>query len=152
MSTQDEVRKTSQRFYAALNCLLNGDAAPLSDVWSHSEAATTMHPIGGRQVGWDEVRQSWEQIAPLASGGQVRLDDQVIQVIGDTAYEVGTEHGQMGLAGERITIDHRVTNIYRREAGQWKIILHHTDISSAMKDVLNRAQTAEQTASVSGRG
>jgi ketosteroid isomerase-like protein len=147
MSTQDEVHKASKRFYDALNHLLNGDAAALSDIWSHSEAATTMHPIGGRQVGWDEVWQSWEQIAPLASGGHVTLDDQIIQIVGDVAYELGFERGQMELARERIAIDHRVTNIYRKEAKGWKIILHHTDISEAMQEVLGRVQAGEHTAS-----
>lgn len=147
MSTQNEVRKASERFYDALNRLLGGDASVLTDVWSHTEAATAMHPVGGRQVGWDDVQRSWEQIAPLSSGGQVELDDQVIEVIGDAAYEVGFERGQMELAGERITLDHRVTNIYRREGGQWKMVLHHTDVSAAMQDVLNRVQTGRQTAS-----
>lgn len=33
--------------------MANGDARPLSDIWSHGAAVTAMHPIGGRQVGWD---------------------------------------------------------------------------------------------------
>lgn len=146
MSTQEEVYQASERFYDALNHLLHGDAGALSDIWSHSEVATTMHPIGGRQVGWDAVRQSWEQIAPLASGGQVTLNDQIIQIVGDIAYEVGFEYGQMELAGERIAIDHRVTNLYHREEGGWKIILHHTDISQAMQEALGRVQAGAHAA------
>jgi len=38
MSTEDEVRKASEQFYAALNCMLNGDAAPLVDIRSRSAA------------------------------------------------------------------------------------------------------------------
>jgi hypothetical protein len=68
MSTEDDVRKASKQFYAGLNRMANGDAAPLADSWSHSAAVTTMHPIGGRQVGWDAVRGSFEQVAQLASG------------------------------------------------------------------------------------
>ena len=34
--------------------------------------------------------------------------------------EVGVEEGEVTLAGERIPIKHRVTNIYRREGGSWK--------------------------------
>ena len=34
---------------------------------------TTMHPIGGRQVGWDQVWGSWQQVAGIASGGRPRL-------------------------------------------------------------------------------
>jgi ketosteroid isomerase-like protein len=91
MATEDEVRNASTQFYAALNRMLNGDAQPLSDIWSHGQAVTTMHPIGGRQVGWNEVRESWEQVAQGASDGKVELKDQLIRVLGDVAYEVGVE-------------------------------------------------------------
>ncbi|MHC4074303.1 MAG: hypothetical protein ACYTGS_20140 [Planctomycetota bacterium] len=45
MSTEDDVRKASKQFYAGLNRMANGDAAPLADSWSHSAAVTTMHLI-----------------------------------------------------------------------------------------------------------
>ena len=140
MSTEDEVRKASEQFYSALNHMTHGDARPLSDIWSHGEAVTAMHPIGGRQVGWDKVRESFQQVAQITSEGRVRLDDQMIQVTGDLAYELGSERGQAKFAGQQVTLDHRVTNIYRREAGSWKIVHHHTDVSPAMLDVLNRMQ------------
>jgi ketosteroid isomerase-like protein len=138
MSAEDEVRKASEQFYAALSRMINGDAAPLSDIWSHSATVATMHPIGGRQVGWEQVRDSWEQVAKLASGGQAKLHDQMIQVVGDLAYEVGVERGKVKLAGEQVDIEHRVTNIYRREPGGWKVVLHHTDLSPAMLAILSR--------------
>ena len=138
MSAEDEVRDASSKFYAALNRMANGDAGPLAGVWSHSATVTTMHPIGDREVGWDQVRKSWEQVAQLSSGGQIELADQAIRVAGDLAYELGVERGRLTLAGQEVTIDHRVTNIYRREAGAWKIIHHHTDVAPAMLDVLKR--------------
>ncbi len=140
MSTEDEVRKASGQFYAALNRMANGNAGSMSDIWSHSTAVTAMHPIGGRQVGWDKVRESFQQVAQIASAGRVKLDDQIIQVTGDLAYELGAERGEATLAGDQVTLDHRVTNIYRREAGSWKIVHHHTDLSPAMLDVLKRLQ------------
>ena len=127
-----------RKIHSALNRMLNGDAAPLGDIWSHSATVTTMHPIGGREVGWDQVRKSWEQVAQLTTQGQVRLGDQLIQVAGDVAYELGVEHGQFTLAGEPVTGDCRVTNIYRRESGAWKIVHHHTDTAQSMIDVLSR--------------
>lgn len=98
-----------------------------------------MHPIGGREVGWDQVRRSWEQVAQLSSDGNVELKDQLIHVAGDAAYEMGVEEGQFKLAGQQVTIKQRVTNIYRRESGVWKIVHHHTDVSPAMLDVIGRA-------------
>jgi ketosteroid isomerase-like protein len=141
MSTEDEVRKASEQFYAALNRMANGDARPLADIWSQGADVTTMHPIGGREVGWDKVRASFAQVAEIASEGRIRLDDQLIRVIGDVAYELGSERGQAKFAGQQVSLDHRVTNIYRREAGNWKLVHHHTDVSPAMLDVLNRLQT-----------
>ena len=138
MSTEDEIRKASGQFYAGLNRMANGEAGALSDIWSHGAGVTTMHPIGGRQVGWDEVRGSFDGVAKVSSDGKIGLKDQLIQVAGDMAYELGIEHGQFKLAGHQVSLEHRVTNIYRREAGAWKLVHHHADTSPAMLDVLNR--------------
>jgi uncharacterized protein (TIGR02246 family) len=138
MSAEDEVRKASQQFYAALNRMVNGDSGAMADIWSHSATVTTMHPIGGREVGWDAVRASFEQVAEVASDGKVELKDQLIRVAGDVAYEMGVEQGQLKLAGHQAGIEHRVTNVYQRQAGAWKMVHHHTDKSPAMLDILSR--------------
>jgi ketosteroid isomerase-like protein len=138
MSAEDEVRNASQHFYAALNRMANGDSGAMADIWSHSATVTAMHPIGGREVGWDAVRASFEQVARIASGGKVELKDQLIRLAGDIAYEMGFEQGQLTLAGHQAAIEHRVTNIYQRQAGAWKMVHHHTDTSPAMLDILSR--------------
>jgi ketosteroid isomerase-like protein len=140
MKTEDEVRAASEKFYAALNRMFNGNAGSLPDIWSHSATVTTMHPIGGREVGWDQVRKSFERVADLTIKGQVKLSEQFIQVVGDAAYELGIEHGRFTFAGQPMAGDCRVTNIYRRESGAWKIVHHHTDIARAMTDVLNQSK------------
>jgi ketosteroid isomerase-like protein len=140
VSELDEVRKASEQLYAALNHMLNGDSCVMADIWSHSNAVTTMHPVGGREVGWDKVRETWDQIARLTSDGEVKLREQLIQMDGDTAYEIGTEHGHVKLGGRGVSLEQRVTNIYRREAGKWKVVHHHTDISPAMQEVLRRLE------------
>jgi ketosteroid isomerase-like protein len=100
----------------------------MMEVWSHGSDVTAMHPPGGRELGWEEVRASWEQGAQGISEGQVSLDDLVILPIADdVAYTVGTEHGKVKVGGDTVGIDQRATNIYRREGGEWKIVHHHTD-------------------------
>ena len=124
MAAEDEVRQASEQFYAALNRTLDGgDTGPMEQIWSHGSDVSAMHPFGGRMLGWEEVRASWERSAQASSGAQVALDDMVVlPITEDAAYTLGTEHGQ--------GIDWRVTNIYRREADGWKIVHHHTDFSS----------------------
>jgi ketosteroid isomerase-like protein len=100
-----------------------------------------MHPIGGREVGWDQVRKSWEQVAQLSTEGTVRLSDQFIQIAGDVAYELSVEHEQFTLAGYPVTGECRVTNIYHREPEGWKVVHHHTDTAQAMIDVVRGLRT-----------
>jgi ketosteroid isomerase-like protein len=93
----------------------------------------TMHPVPGRQVGWEEVRATWkQQTASLTSDGQVTVHDLLVRVGSDLAlaYTIGAEHVEVTFAGQQVQDEHRVTNIYRREqrAGRCCIITlisHH---------------------------
>ena len=138
MSSDAEVRNASEQFYRALNGMANGDAGPLADIWSNSPEVTAMHPIGGREVGWDAVRASFQGVADNAAEGRIELSDQIIHPVGDLAYELGVERGHFKLAGHPVDIEQRVTNIYRRVGGAWKIVHHHTDLSPSMLEVLKQ--------------
>lgn len=142
MTATDEVRQASKQLYAALSQMANGDAGLMSAVWAHGNDVTALHPIGGRNEGWDETRSAFEQVGSIASGGHVQLRDQMIQVGTDLAYEVGVEEGEITLAGEQVSINQRVTNVYRRDGGEWKVVHHHTDLSPAMIDLLSRLQAS----------
>ena len=139
MSTQDDVRAVSDRFYSGLSRM---DVAALPEIWSHSDDVTTMHPMGGEQVGWEEVRTSFEQAAGSMTDSQVTLLDQRIYAGTDLAYETGIERGSAKLAGEPIEFEQRVTNVYRLEDGRWKMIHHHTDVSPGLAETLQRRQAA----------
>ncbi len=141
-SAEDAVREASRRFYDALNGMANGKTRTFDDIWSQDANVTTMHPIAGRQIGWDAVKDSFEQFAQIASRGTVVLKDQVIRISGDMAYETGIEQGSVMLAGERADFNHRVTNIYRRDAGGWKIVHHHGDVDPGLVDALDRLRAA----------
>ena len=80
MPAEDEVHKASTQLYAALNRLVQGDAGPLTDIWSHSATVTAMHPIGGREVGWDNVRGSFEQGQLKIGGHEVSFEDRVTNI------------------------------------------------------------------------
>ena len=139
MSTEDEVRTVSDKFYSGLSRM---DVSALPEIWSHRDDVTTMHPMGGEQVGWEEVRTSFEQASGLMTDSRVDLIDQRIYAGEDLAYETGIERGRAKLAGEPVEFEHRVTNVYRREDGQWKMVHHHTDVSAGLVEILQRLQAA----------
>jgi hypothetical protein len=51
------------------------------------------------------------------------------------------ENAGFNIAGQKVTDQVRVTNIYQKEDGTWKIVHHHSDISPAMVEVMNKLQT-----------
>lgn len=138
MSAEDEVRAASERFYAALNSMANGDASAMAEIWEHGDDVTVQHPVGGRDVGWDQIAESWQQVAAIASEGRVERRDQRLCVIADAAFETGVEQVSVKLAGHPVQTQMRVTNVYRRTADGWKIVHHHTDPSPEMQDVLSK--------------
>ncbi len=135
--SHEEVSAVSTQFYDALNRMANGEKGAMAGVWLKDAGVTAMHPIGGRETGWDAVGLSFDQVAEAASGGSIELLDQRIEVAGDIAYEIGVEKGTFNMAGKKVDIEQRVTNIYRRKDGAWKLVHHHSDISPAMVDIVS---------------
>src|ERR671911_2609360 len=121
MAVEDEIRQASEQFYVAINRAINGDPGPMMKVWSHGSDVATLHPLGGRETGWEEVRASWEQVAQAFSDGQVSIEDLVVVPLSeDVAYTLGSEHGQAKLGDQTVGIDWRGTDNYPHEEGGWE--------------------------------
>ncbi|RIK41842.1 MAG: DUF4440 domain-containing protein [Chloroflexi bacterium] len=140
----EEVRQASVRFYVALNRGINGDTSEMFAVCSHGDDVTAMHPLGGRQLGWAEVRASWEMAAGAVSGGSVEVSDlQVVLLGNDGAYTIGTETASATVGGTPVRFSGRCTNVYRREDGAWKLVHHHVDllpdVAAAFQSALGQA-------------
>lgn len=140
MPAPPAVKQASKNFYKALNQMLKGNAAPMSEVWSQTPAATTMHPIGGIERGWSKVKGPWAQVASISSGGKVALKSAKIVATKDMAVESGIEVGEAIMAGAPVTINGRATNVYVRSGREWRIVHHHTDVSPEMLAILQRLQ------------
>jgi ketosteroid isomerase-like protein len=139
MSKEDDVRTVSDKFYTGLSGM---QFSALPEIWSQRDDVTAMHPMGGEEVGWQAVRTSFEQAAGAMTDSRVDLIDQRICVGEDLAYETGVERGHARIAGEPVEFEHRVTNVYRLEDGQWRMVHHHTDVSPGMVEILQRLQAA----------
>lgn len=137
-----EVRAASTRFYEALNSMAAGDAAPMAEVWDKGAEASAQHPIGGRDLGYDAIVASFAKVAEIAGGGEIAISDQKIDIGTDMAVETGVETGTLVIGGHEAGINHRVTNVYRRKNGAWKLAHHHTDVSDAMLGILKRLSEA----------
>lgn len=125
---REAVEKSISQFYVALDDMFKGDVDRMRQVWSHADDVTYMGPGGGMLVGWKKVVESWEVQAAMKLGGAVTPADVQITVGRDLAVAQNYEVGENKVAGETQKVSIRVTNVFRKEAGEWKMIGHHTDL------------------------
>ena len=134
-----KLRAANDQFYAALNTMFTGDNAPMDAIWSHRDDVTFMGPFGGRLVGWTAVGAEFRREAGLKLGGHVLCKDVLVQVVsGDVGYTICVEQGEnMSADGKPVAVYFRATNVFHQEAGQWRLIHHHTDISEPLKQAVS---------------
>ncbi len=130
----DDVRAASDQYRDALEAMLNGDAGPMAEIFSHEDDVTTMTELGGREEGWDAVSGSMEEAAAVCTDGTATHTDKLIRVTGDLAYELCTESLSATFAGEPLSWEHRLTNIYRKENGEWKLVHQHADLDAELAE------------------
>jgi ketosteroid isomerase-like protein len=114
---------------AADDALHNGDPEPRMQLWSHEDPVTVLGAFGVAASGWDEVSETFRWVASqFTRGEEFQLDVIAAGVSGDLAYTVGYEHSVVSRDGEEPRPNRlRVTHVYRRENGEWKIVHRHGD-------------------------
>jgi len=132
VATSDDVRTMLQRTVAALSSLLTGDPDPFNALWSHADDVTIVGGFGGYERGWQRVKQNTESAASRFRFGRllgIELVTLGASASGDLAFSVWIERGEVRLAGRDgpIPLTVRVTHIFRREDGAWKLMHRHGD-------------------------
>jgi ketosteroid isomerase-like protein len=127
-ANEKEIREATTLFYDALNSALQGDLGPLGAVWSHRPDVSDLGGVGGRAIGWNEVRNNFQNLGRLYPAGKITPQDTIVVVDGDMGYSVCNETGRLRSAeGPMVNFNRRATNIFRREDGKWKLVHHHAD-------------------------
>jgi ketosteroid isomerase-like protein len=133
----DDLREMLDRTTAALGYLVNGDAGPYLELWSHADDVTVMGGFGSYERGWDRVRQNTLFAASRFRGGSLSsVEAMAAGESGDLAYAVWIERGQVRVEGKDAAgpLAVRVTHIFRREEGAWRIIHRHGDPISEVRE------------------
>jgi ketosteroid isomerase-like protein len=116
------------RQLAAERALCHGDAGLRSETWSHHDPVTLFGAGVPVRRGWDAVHGTFRWLA----GRFTDLRDYDLELVaagasGDLAYTVGFEHKSVVVDRRPATYTLRVTHVYRREDGLWKIVHRHGD-------------------------
>jgi ketosteroid isomerase-like protein len=136
VSDLDEFRSTIlARQAEAERAIVLGDPAPRMELWSRRDPITLFGAATGEcKSGWEALSPIFRWVASTFSDvSDFRFDVEVADVSGDLAYTVGYERFNGSINGRPVApITVRVTHVYRREAGEWKIVHRHGD--SAVMD------------------
>jgi ketosteroid isomerase-like protein len=108
------VRKAQFNFYDAFT---NQDLEAMKDVWSSAEDARCVHPGMASMNGSEIIMRSWAQIFMQGPGFAIKPSRTRIDISGQTALCSCIEETPGGGKLECL-------NVYRREDGIWKMILH----------------------------
>jgi ketosteroid isomerase-like protein len=113
---------------AAERAIHNGDVEPRLALWSRHDPVTL---YGARLAasGWADLEPTFREVASwFADSVAYEFEVVAAGASGDLAYTVGYEHNNVSVDGKPTTYTLRVTHVYRREDGQWRIVHRHADV------------------------
>lgn len=113
--------------YEAELAIHNGDAGPRRAVWSRSEPVSVLG-AWRNAFGQQELDELFTGLAKQFSNcTSYEFELLACDVEGDMAYTAGLEHTSASVDGEPRSYILRVTQIYRREDGEWRVAHRHGD-------------------------
>lgn len=129
MSATDDFQQFVNQVQEAMRQFITGNAASLKALYSHADDVTVFGGFGAYERGWQQVGSNVDWASARFRGGSITFETLALGVSGDLAYTIWLEKGEVRVAGreELSPLAIRVTHIYRREAGSWKLIHRHGD-------------------------
>jgi ketosteroid isomerase-like protein len=116
---------------AAEQAIHNGDVEPRLALWSRNDTVT-LYGAKLSASGWADLEPTFRTVASwFSDSAAYEFEVTAAGASGDLAYTVGYEHNQVKVNGQPRTYTLRVTHIYRREDGQWRIVHRHGDTPPA---------------------
>ena len=119
------------QFEVGIRRFVNGDARMWKQHASQREDVTIMGAWGAYEKGWEEaaVRYDWAAARFKDSGAIPTFEYLASGASGDLAYTVTIERSEVRLVGQDVPafMPLRVTHIFRKENGEWKLIHRHAD-------------------------
>lgn len=113
----------------AARAYVRGDTAPLSRIVANVSPATFFGPMGGYEQGPAHVCAIYERGADHFTSGESHFETLHLAAGDSVAYWVGFQRATVRLdrSAEAIPFDLRVTEVFCREGGNWKLVHRHAD-------------------------
>lgn len=124
----DFLASTMPRQVQAETAMHNGDAGPRTAMWSQKDPVTLFGAMVSRS-GWEDLSATFGWLASRFSDCSA-YDIELVAAgaSGDLAYTVAYEYTTASVEGRPpVSYRLRVTHVYRREDGEWRVVHRHGD-------------------------
>ena len=133
-----------EQYHESLGAFIQGDPEPTKRLWSRRDDVTLANPFGPPVRGWQQVADAIDRATAQVHGGEVLGVERISAVeTADLAYVVEIERGQTKFGGRDDSTPYslRVTSVFRREDGAWRLVHRHADpitTARSLESVLER--------------
>jgi ketosteroid isomerase-like protein len=138
MSVNDALNdfdRVLEQNHLALDAFAKGDSDPLERLWSRRADVSLGNPFGPFVRGFEQVAETMKRAATYYRDGKaIGFDLIAREVTPELAYLVEVERftAKMGGREDLAPVSLRVTSIFSREDGAWRLVHRHADpITSA---------------------
>ena len=110
--------------------LQNGRGEAFKALWSHADDVTLSGGFGGAiEKGWPAVSKRLDWVAGQFSNGSHENERVAVHAGGDVGYVVQREklRFRVPATGAASSREYRVTMIFRREKGEWRLVHRQAD-------------------------
>lgn len=109
-----------------------GDAVPVNALATMHNPASFFGPDGHAIRGPEEIKAAFSKGAS-AFGATGNSHLEIVQSAsgGDIAYWCGFQYAEVDMDGKRVPMSLRITELFRREDGEWKLVHRHADMAKA---------------------
>jgi ketosteroid isomerase-like protein len=126
--TEEFLASVLPRLREADTALHNGDAVSRKAMWATTDPVT-LFGAAMMTTGWPSIEATFDRLATRFSDC-TSFDIEVVaaEAHSDLAYLIAFEHTTASIGGDPpAPYTLRVTTIFRREAGVWKVVHRHAD-------------------------
>lgn len=118
-----------RRRLEAAQAYVCGDPDPLTRIAAQGPAASFFAPDGRVIVGSDVLPTYVDDAKSFGAGSDTRFEVLGQGTGGDLAYWVGYQHATVRFVGRDnpVAMKLRITELFRREGGDWKLIHRHAE-------------------------
>jgi ketosteroid isomerase-like protein len=142
--TAPDFDRTVEESHLALAKFVKGDPEPLKQMYSHRDDVSLANPFGPPVRGWRQAAETMERAASNYRDGEAEGFDGIAKFVSsDLAclVEIERYRTKVGGSADLTPVVVRVTSVFRREDGAWKIVHRHADPVTSARSAESVVQT-----------